>query len=171
MALLGDQMYVTRAHGLAVIPAVDRDKPMTSTLRISSDVFGRHVAGVGVDPSGQRLFVSTNGYSSHEDWSISWRGRDQPSGIYELTPDLKDVKNVWNLGPFCDDARGVAYRDGLLYACCGRQPYTDPTTGELVRNGEKVFVFVVDGFRELAAGHDVSAIKAGIAYLPLRCGR
>jgi hypothetical protein len=171
IALLDQQMFFTRSNGIAVVPAADSEKPVVSTLRISSNVFGGHVAGVGVDPSGQRLFVSTNGYSAHDDWRVSWRGRDKPSGIYELTPDLSRVERVWNLGPFCDDARGVAFRDGLLYACCGRQPYTDPNTGELVRNGEKVFVFVVDGLRDAAMEPDLTAIKAALQYLPLRCGR
>lgn len=170
VAVLGERMYLTRNNGLAIVPTIAQKKPVNPTIRISSNVFGNHVAGVSLDSTGTRLFATTNGYSPHEDSKISWRGRDKPSGVYELTPDMTEVKNVWNLGAFCDDLRGVAYRDRLLYAACGRQPYTDPTTGELVRKGEKVFVFVVDGYSELAAGHDTRAIKSALSYLPLRSG-
>jgi len=157
-------ILTTRSRGLMVF--TDLQEPMPRFAKLSTDAFGSHVAGVGVNHDNDRVFATTNGYGGVDQ---TWR--NHRSGLYELTPDLTKAIRLWHLGPFSDDARGVDVHKGLVYVACGRQQYTSSRTGEIVRNGEKVFVFLLDRRRDLAEGFDSPSVQAALPHLPLRCGR
>ncbi len=93
--------------------------------------FGRHVAGIGWD--GEQLLATVAAYAGeqvHTGLSL----------VFSADKDTGHVSDVWSVGAFSEDPRGIAAWGDLVYVADGMSHYTDAKTGWLNAEGEKVFV-------------------------------
>ncbi len=116
--------------------------------------FGNHIAGIGADESGQRIFVTLSAYVKDQNW------RNKRSAFFETYPGLKDIRGFWQLGPFSNDPRGIAFDRDLIFVADGRSDFLDRDTGEMNRGGQKIFVFLLEDKSEV--------LEQVIPLLPVR---
>jgi hypothetical protein len=118
--------------------------------------FGNHFAGVGADETESSVFCTLSGYTNS---SQTWR--NHKSAFFEMDPALTEIRNLWHLGPFSNDPRGISIANGLFYVADGRSYFTDTETGEVNRGGIKVFVFLLED--------DPNVFTQVLPFLPIRC--
>jgi len=117
--------------------------------------FGSHIAGVGADETLKpRVFATLSAYVKDQNW------RNHGSAFFEMDQDLREIMGFWHLGPFSNDPRGIAIRDGLIYVVDGRSSFVDKDTKEMNRGGQKVFVFMLED--------DSAALEKILQILPVR---
>lgn len=102
---------------------------------------------------GQRLFATVLPEKFPEQ-------RTHDTAFIELSPALDRVLGFYHLGPFAGDCRGILMSDGLIYVADGRSPFVDIQTGEKHRNGQKIFVFMLED--------DPKLLQRSVSVLPLR---
>jgi len=106
-----------------------------------------HIAGVGYD--GTNVLASANGYPPRGD-----KNGPVPEN-YLLSVDPTDGRPLaigW-IGAYCNDARGVACADGLVFVSDGWSP-RKLESGFINKHGQKVFIFAPPTTQAAAAaGH------------------
>jgi hypothetical protein len=126
------------------------------SVTLTFNDFGSHIAGVGADETGTRVFVTLSGYR----WKGSSKTRNHRSAFFEMDPTLTEVRAFWHLGPFSNDPRGISSADGLIYVADGRSDFEDEQTGEINRGGIKVLVFLLEDSPEV--------LNKALSFLPIR---
>ena len=141
--MFGNRMVLARRPDILEINPVNVEQ-VVRRARVSFDGFGDHIAGIGYDREGSRIFASLSGYTG-----ASQKYRNHRSAFFTLDSDISEVTGFWHLGPFSNDPRGIAFSNGLVYIADGRAPFEDEKTGEMNRGGIKVLVFALDQLPEL----------------------
>ena len=104
--------------------------------------YGSHVAGVAVD--GKRLLMTASAYGGKTPYND--RGL-----LFAADPAAGDVTDVWSLGDYSCDPRGVAVRNGLVYVCDGYTTAKLPDGMGPNRQGLKLYVFALGPVTDLSA--------------------
>jgi len=115
--------------------------------------FGGRVTGISSNETDERLFATILPDAFP-------KKRTHDTAFIEVSPELDQVLGFYHLGPFSGDCRGILMADGLIYLVDGRSPFVDIETGEKNRNGQKVFVFMLED--------DAKLLDRSVALLPLR---
>jgi len=150
IAHAGDRVYLVGGRELA---AGDR-----KTLKLCPgfpvtylfEGYGSHVAGVAFD--GKRLLISASAYGGKTQYN-------EKGLLLAADPSTGEVTEVWSLGDYSSDPRGVAVAAGIVYVADGYGTPTLPGGKTPNRQGLKLFVF--------AAGQ-VGDLGPYLHLLPLR---
>ena len=109
LEIIHDTMYVIGQHRLT---AVDRDTQMVRDgfpIRLDPEGHGGHMAGLSFDGSALLLTTSDNQGS-------------ETGTIIQVNPLTGDVLNMWSLGSYIRDPRGISYYEGLVFVVDGSPP-------------------------------------------------
>ena len=153
---IGNQLILAAGHNKLYRRGAEDLQKGEEPITLTFEDFGSHIAGVGADKTGSRVFVTLSGYGT-KDTAVR---RNHKSTLFEIDPKLKKLYGFWHLGPFSNDPRGVSLSDGLIYIADGKSDFKDKETGEMNRGGIKVFVFLLDD--------NWKALNKALPLLPVR---
>ena len=109
LEIIHDTMYVIGQHRLT---AVDHDTQMVRDgfpIRLDPEGHGGHMAGLSFDGSALLLTTSDNQGS-------------ETGTIIQINPLTGDVLNMWSLGSYIRDPRGISSYEGLVFVVDGSPP-------------------------------------------------
>ena len=115
-----DHIVRTTAFSTYTVPV-----GLPESFRISIEGFGGHIAGVGADDDGRRIYCTLSGYAQN-----NANRRNHLGGFFTTDSDITRIDGMWHLGPFSNDPRGVAVDNGLVYVIDGKSDFVDEETGE-----------------------------------------
>lgn len=134
LTIVGDTLYLTQAaNGLLAAKMADLAPLDGFPVTYLFDGKPLHIAGVGYDDS--HVIVCASGYAKK-------RGNEPVPQNYLLAVDPADGRPVaiqW-IGAYCNDARGVACADGLVFVSDGWSHWK-LESGFINKQGQKVLIF------------------------------
>ncbi|MFC1508387.1 right-handed parallel beta-helix repeat-containing protein [Candidatus Omnitrophota bacterium] len=151
---IGDRLIFTAGQNKIFDVSSDDLSHVTAVRTIKCKELGHHIAGVGVDESGSRVFLTLSGYNSAK------HIRNHKGGFFDMDWSSGKIQTLWHLGPFSNDPRGISVADGLVYVVDGRSDFEDTETGEMNRGGIKVSVFMLED--------DAKVLEGKLDVLPVR---
>jgi len=149
LARSNDVLFVIGSNTLTGVSLSDWSVLKGFPVKYSMKPRGSHVAGVC--RAGEKLLITATAYG---------KGREINHGGLLLEADPADgaVSRAWSLADYCNDPRGVSFRNGLVYVCDGLHISKLPD-GQPNRVGMKVLVFAID---------EIDSLDRFVEHLPLR---